>query len=59
MTHTTITKKLTKDIHQFLKDWKQSEEWEFFGVDDWKNFMEGAVSLLKDVVGEKDDEEDI
>ena len=59
MKNITITPKLTKNIHQFLKDWKQSEEWEFFGVDDWKNFMEGAVSLLKDVVGEKDDEEDI
>lgn len=54
-----MTEDLKNRIRNFLVGWDHTSMDEGFGLADYDLWINEAVSLLKDVVGEKDDEEDI
>lgn len=51
-----ITKTMQKKIKQFLSDWKETESDDMFSIEDYHDWMESAVDLLREVIGEEEED---
>lgn len=39
-------------VVDFLKSWKKTENWDAFNMQDYADWMEDAVDLLKEIAGD-------
>lgn len=52
-----IDENMKSRIKEFLDGWKETENDDMFGISDYDNWMETAVELLKEVIGENDEDD--
>lgn len=53
-----VKDKLINKIKEFLVRWKRTEDWDDFTTNDYNDYMEDAVDLLKEVTTDVDLAED-
>lgn len=54
----TIDENMKSRIKEFLDGWKETENDDMFGLEDSMFWMDNAVDLLKEIIGDTDDQDD-
>lgn len=53
----TIDENMKSRIKEFLDGWKETENDDMFSLEDSIFWMDGAVELLKEIIGENDEDD--
>lgn len=50
----TVDENMKSRIKEFLDGWKETEDDDMFDINDYNDWMNDAVELLQEVIGEND-----